>query len=197
MARVNEIVTTQSRDNGIFLYSMYFDESVPRHPIVLGTTKYGSLNFAWAEHEGSNYLGILDGDRLVALMIIASDRFNVPQIELTETLSEYRMQGLQRYMLSQAVNKFGAVFSDDHQTPEAQAFWQQLIKAPGTEFKITAHRTPDMEEVELSNSIWGDSDKIILKASKKGPTKESIIREDYRLKQGYNPTWFGPGCNVY
>ena len=147
-------------------------------------TPFKGLEFSEVTNSETDYFGMLQDDELIAILVVEKSRHDVPQILLTQTNKNYRMKGIMRYLVDQALLKYGELYSDDSHTSDSEEFWKQLIKVPGagnttwayypdTDTKIPARDLSDSE-------IWNDKVTPILSISRYKLT-ESEISERLRI----------------
>ena len=181
--KIDEIVSIESRDTSLSEYDQYF-KNAAKEPVsivgsVVSTLCYSTCSVAI----GDEYFAILDSDAVVSLLKIEFSRLNKAQIELTQTDYRFRKQGLLRYLLGKAIDKYAVVYSDTHQTVDARLFWESLMRFPG-DFQITATNVISQDEVPVSTA-WDGTEDVLLAVSYRTISEDTLRRRNIREQKIY------------
>jgi hypothetical protein len=195
--KITEIVLTPSRADALEKYQGNFSNQDR-------TPAFNNLGFSQVQTADSHELGLFSRDNLVAYLRLDQREDPTWQITLSQTQEQYQDQGCFRYLLLKAVSSHGEVLSDTHQTAEAKAAWQSLIRYPGGLMQIlsvdtetnTVYPTWNVPEDE----IWNQETSPVLLARKQQYSEkilESMKKRDAwhhvnNTGRDHDSIWFGP-----
>ncbi len=123
---INEIQRLPSREEFIDEKFRHLFNDVTREK-----TPFNDMLFSEVINDNIDYFGMLKSNELISILVVEKSRHDIPQILLTQTEKSFRMKGIMRYLIDQALLKYGELYSDDSQTPESEDFWKHLITVPG------------------------------------------------------------------
>ena len=211
--RINEITQQEMREEYPQHFLYCFDKNIvdqhqlPYHTHKLQSTQRWLLKLS--ENVEESHIGIFDQDKIVAYVYLQHYR-DGRQVGLTTTDPQYRGQGIIRYAIEYATNRYKKVYSDFRQTADARAVWTALIRNPNNSayycFDVTDQTTTliryDKNNHTMSPDPWElDNDDIIVLATTKDahPNTTCMIQEraEMNLKYHRPDRLLGPGFNFF
>ena len=155
--KIKEIVSIPSREEDIAKYNYLFDGSVKVPTPLLG------LTFSTASDDS---YGLFNSDKLVGILLVDSERLDLPQIMYTQTSTDFRGKGLLRYLFNQAIQHHSILYSDTHQTAESEYFWRNLLIHPESAYTISVYNQDTGIESKIDKTrlpdIWHDEVPILV-----------------------------------
>lgn len=166
--KLSEIILIPSREESLDRYIYLFKDKKKHKTAFYALNK--NLDYCLVKDSfNTEYYGLFQDEKIVALLVLEFDRINKPQIEYVSTDKNWRGKGLLRYLINVVLKNHEEIYSDTHQTKEAQRFWKMLMMLPQPEFKIYIHDTETGNRTSTSKysgqydlDIWNDSDNPIL-----------------------------------
>ena len=207
--RIDEILKLSSHEEYLTDWQYYFltaDEQhqLPAHAHNLDPSAHRILKIKF--NADDIHLGIFDAEQFIsyASMHKFLDGY---QIDMTVTDSNFRSQGLIRYCIEYAVKRWGIIYSDTKQTPEAEAVWTALMNRPNTVlyqlYNVIDNTVHDLKVInnQIVPTPWNDKEDIVIRASARSVSEAILqMREDraaWDLKKRRRDPWLGTGFLNY
>lgn len=182
---IKEIIIIHGRLEPMEKYVNYFN-NLERFPAF--------ENFTLSENkiEDSHYFGLFNKDDvLISILHIADRDLPYYQVTYSQTSPEYQGLGCFRYLLDYAVNLYGNILSDTHQTIDAASAWKALSRYPSGKVHYYVYDMYDgsTKKITYSNydEIWHNNENPVLLATKtiNPPKLQEHIDRDNTIKKKY------------